>query len=105
MASALVHSARVAKPATPSSRPCAKAAFTLIAPVTSTRFWVRAMRLSMSRSMQLLIAQPEATTSDRPIAVASISPQSRVWPWLASRKPPKVAIRLPPVMPGLVTWK
>ena len=49
--------------------------------------------------------QALAALAENSLPYPPISPQSRAWPWLASRKPPKVAIRLPPVMPGLVTWK
>ena len=75
-----------------------------MSPVTSTRFWVRAMRASISRSMQLLMAQPEATTNDNPITVASSKVQSKR-PCDASKKPPTVEMRLPKMMPGLVTCK
>src|SRR5471032_2925109 len=57
----------------------------------------------MSRSMQLLNTQPDATTSEVPIAAARNRPKS-ICPLEARKKPPATESTLPKMIPGLVIW-
>src|SRR5471032_2131841 len=90
-------------PATPRTVANSSASFREIRPWTSTRFLVRSIFRSMSRSMQLLNTQPDATTSEVPIMAARKMARSTC-PFEARKKPPATESTLPKMIPGLVIW-
>lgn len=58
----------------------------------------------MSWSITLFTTQPEATTKVVPSKVSSNNKMS-IEPWAAKKKPPKVVMKLPKRIPGLVRNK
>jgi hypothetical protein len=62
------------------------------------------MATSMSLSITLFMAHPDATTSDKPTKVTNINHGS-ISPRAASKKPPATLIKFPIIIPGLVTAK
>src|SRR5476651_1580941 len=59
--------------------------------------------MSMSRSMQLLNTQPDATTREVPMTAARNTTKS-MCPLEARKKPPATESTLPKMIPGLVIW-
>src|SRR3989344_9224144 len=90
-------------PATPRTVANSSASFREMRPWTSTRFLVRSILMSMSRSMQLLNTQPEATTREVPIMAARNTARSTC-PFEARKNPPATESTLPKMIPGLVIW-
>ncbi|OMP13244.1 hypothetical protein COLO4_02019 [Corchorus olitorius] len=66
MASGLAPKYSSAKPAIPNTVAYTRLTFAEIRPLTSTRFLVLSILMSISRSITLLKTQPDATTSDTP---------------------------------------
>src|SRR5690349_5457970 len=90
-------------PATPSTVANTRASFSETRPWTSARFLVRSILMSMSRSMQLLNTQPDATTREVPIIAARKMARSTC-PFEARKNPPATESTLPKMIPGLVIW-